>query len=91
MRTAFGYEKDNGKVAYVLCHELLFDEIYTKYLVNRSVPGAGISIEAPTIEMYFGNEKEMTTWRILYKLDGNIICRRDRDFDVSVRKGSAFV
>ena len=86
--TAFGYEKENGKVVYVLCQELGFDDIYKKYLCNRSVPDVGLNSETLTEEMYFrvdSFENELTTWRILYKLDGNIVCRRDCNYEVIVK------
>lgn len=89
LRTAFGYEKENGKVVYVLCQELSFDIIYKKYLVNRSVPDVGVNTESLTVEMYFRKENfanDLTTWRILYKLDGDIVCQRDGDYEVLVRR-----
>lgn len=88
LRTAFGYEKENGKVVYILCQDLGFDDIYTNYLANRSLPDVGINHESLTVEMYFGMENETTAWRILYKLDGNIVCRRDNNYEVIVRKAA---
>jgi len=77
--TAFGYEKENGTIQYILSHELTLDEI-EQYLEERRVPG-NININKTSISIidYFNknsNELDNTKWRILYMLDGTVICRK---------------
>ena len=77
--TAFGYEHENGTVQYILSHELTLDEI-EQYLEQRRVPGnININKISPSIIEYFNknsNELDNTKWRILYMLDGTVICRK---------------
>jgi len=74
--TAFGYEQDNGSVRYLLTHEFSLDEIHP-LLLRRETPNSYILPNTSiSSNEYFDNFEEDTTWRILYCLDGTIICKK---------------
>jgi hypothetical protein len=77
--TAFGYEQENGNILYTLSSNLILDDI-EKYLIDRIVPlNLNTNIKSDSIIDYFSNkrcEQDDSNWRILYMLDGTIICRR---------------
>jgi hypothetical protein len=77
--TAFGYEQEDGNIHYLLSRELILDEI-EKYLISRIVPSKlNITIISDSIIDYFSDKKfeqDKSKWRILYTLDGSVICKK---------------
>lgn len=79
--TAFGYEQEDGNIYYSLSRELILDEI-EQYLINRTVPSKlNITIISDSTIDYFSDikfEQDESKWRILYMLDGSVICKKAR-------------
>ena len=77
---SFGYEQDNGKIFYVLVHNLKIEDV-EKYLIKRETPiKFNDSKVLYSIFDYFSKQKyndEDTEWRILYMLDGTIRCKKN--------------
>lgn len=75
--TAFGYEKDNGDVSYVLSNHMTKDDIKkSQYLKTRTTPTCCNQEKTLIMENYFDKEifsKEKTDFRVLFKLDGSIV------------------
>lgn len=87
--TVFGFEVANGSVDYTLYSELSFDEIYGIYMAHQGTPeGCRINMFAKTVEAFFSERlavEEDSIWRILYRLDGSVLCRRNTGADIIVR------
>jgi hypothetical protein len=77
--TVFGYEQENNKIQYLITRELMLEDI-EKYLAKREVPHhINTSSISPSIVDYFDEKNfnlERSIWRILYRLDGTIVCRK---------------
>jgi hypothetical protein len=78
--TTFGYEQENGEIHYSISRDLLLDEIQP-YLIKRESPSNTTTpVTALSINDYFSNERiqrDHSIWRILYTLNGKIICRKN--------------
>ena len=78
--TTFGYEQENGKIHYSISRDLILDDIQP-YLLKRESPSNTVSpVIASSINDYFSDERiqrDHSIWRILYTLNGNIICRKN--------------
>jgi hypothetical protein len=78
--TTFGYEHENGQVHYCISHNLTLDDIHS-YLIKRELPSNTVlPVIALSINDYFSDEriqKDYSIWRILYMLNGKIICRKN--------------
>jgi hypothetical protein len=80
-QTAFGYEQENGSVIYVLTNtDSGLDELIP--LIDKRIVDSDCSSKrvANSVEEYFSesfikDNQEDTCWRILYKLDGTVLCR----------------
>lgn len=86
--TVFGYEFQ-GEILYGMHTELSFDEIYGKYMANQDRPGScQLNHSAKSVKEYFSERlciEEDSIWRILYRIDGSVLCRRNMCADVIVR------
>jgi len=86
--TVFGYEFQ-GEILYGMYSELSFDEIYGTYMANQDRPDScQLNYSAKSEEEYFSERlsiEEDSIWRILYKIDGSVLCRRNTGADVIVR------
>jgi len=87
--TVFGYEQKDGSVAYAIYSELLFDEIYGIYMAQHGMPeGCHINKFAKDIPTFFSEStaiNEDSIWRVLYKLDGSVHCKRNTGADIIVK------
>ena len=87
--TVFGYEQQDGSVAYAMYTELSFDEIYGAYMAQHGMPeGCRINKfakDVPTFFSEFTAINEDSIWRVLYKLDGSVHCKRNTGADVIVK------
>jgi len=87
--TVFGYEQGDGSVIYGIYSELLFDEIYGTYLGQLRIPNeVKLNYSTKTIQEYFSERlavEEDSIWRILYKLDMTVHCKRNTGADVIVK------
>jgi len=86
--TVFGYEFQ-GEILYGMYSELSFDEIYGTYMANQDRPDScQLNYSAKSEEEYFSERlsiEEDSIWRILYKIDGSVLCRRNTGADVIVQ------
>jgi hypothetical protein len=77
--TVFGYEQENNKIQYVITRELMLEDI-EKYLVKREVPYHINTSNMSASHIEFFDDKtfecDRSIWRILYMLDGTIVCRK---------------
>lgn len=76
---AFGYEKENGSIHYVLYHDLRSDEI-EQYMEKRTNPYTIHTsvLNAMCLDNYFSQESfmaERSTCRVLYRMDGSVILK----------------
>jgi hypothetical protein len=78
--TTFGYEQENGEIHYSISRDLILDDIQP-YLLKRESPSNTVSpVIALSMIDYFSDERiqrDHSIWRILYTLNGKIICRKN--------------
>ena len=76
--SAFGYEGEDGSVHYMCTRGHTLDELFI-IMSTRKVPTLNsvhqktLSIEDYFVEDLYG--KENTIWRLLFLLDGTVLCR----------------
>lgn len=71
--TAFGYEKENGTVAYIVTHDYDID-----YIKHRKVPKYVSKQNVCNDDSFFCSElskTEKSEVRVLYKLDGTTVIK----------------
>lgn len=71
--TAFGYEKENGTVAYIITHDCAI-----KYIKERNVPKYVSKQNICNDDSFFCSElskAEKSIMRVLYKLDGSTVIK----------------
>jgi hypothetical protein len=69
--TVFGYEKENGTVAYIITHDCGI-----KYIKERKVPTYVSKQNICNNDSFFSSELskiEKSALRVLYKLDGTTV------------------
>ena len=76
---AFGYEKEDGSIHYVLYHNLQNDEI-EQYVEKRTNPYTIRTsiLNAMCLDNYFSQESfmaEASTCRVLYRMDGSVVLK----------------
>jgi len=76
--SAFGYEGEDGSVHYSCTRGYTLDELFT-IMSTRKVPtSTPIHHKTLSLEDYFSEDlyiKENTIWRVLFLLDGTVLCR----------------
>ena len=79
LRIAFAYEQADGSVTYGLTFaEYSFEELLPYIQLKTVLYDVKLTHTAASAEDYFAKtlyENESTSWRILYSLTGNAICK----------------
>jgi hypothetical protein len=88
-QTAFGYEHENGSIVYTCVKEFTLDELF-EHASKRNLPQISTIMNTSlSLEDYFSPEffeKENTTWRLVFLLDGNTLFRHvSKDGDLLYR------
>jgi hypothetical protein len=76
-QTAIGFEHENGNVVYAFTRDFTLDELF-ETISKRTPHVSTIMNNSFSLEDYFSSEiyeKENTTWRVVFLLDGNTILR----------------
>lgn len=78
--TTFGYEQENGEIHYSISRDLILDEIHHFLIKRKSPSNTVLPVIALSINDYFSEERiqrDYSIWRVLYMLNGKIICRKN--------------
>jgi len=82
LKTAFGYEQQDGTVSYgTTFAEYSFEELIPYIQLKTVLYDVKLTQVAASAEDYFAKtqyENENTKWRILYQTTGNTVCQSSK-------------